>query len=408
MPVQTRQYLFLILWTAFCFGLTLSPALISISQAGLALLGLLSFKWSSFSNKEKTSLILFIGFYLVSAISFIYSIDTAEASRKLILKLPILLFPLIYQSFKDNLKLYPYLLLIFSYAIFLPAAVSVYNYFSNKQLFDMLILQSKPLPVEFGYGIYHIQFSILLALSILLGADFLIRKFKSDLDWKWYTLLTITACNFLFIHILSARTGLLSLYIGAGIYFFNVLRKMGGRKLVLGALIGIGLIASLFIFSTSLKNRLSNTVKDFQVAWNNDDPNDYSFALRVQAWKNAFDIIGREPWGVGIGDAEKAIFDNYEFTNKKIEKENRKNPHFQMLESAVQSGWLSIAFYVALLFQLAIAHRKNLLLLGTVLLLYTASCFESILERQASVAAFALFIAFALAMGSVAKLTKSN
>jgi hypothetical protein len=44
--------------------------------------------------------------------------------------------------------------------------------------------------------------------------------------------------------------------------------------------------------------------------------------------------------------------------------------------------------------------NKNALLASVTLLLFLASCFESILERQASVVAFVAFIALALAFGS--------
>lgn len=395
MPVQVRQIAFLLFWTAFSFGLTLSPALISIGQAGIALVGIFSLKSDLLGKNEKWLSIAFIAFFLSGALSYFYSENSAEAIRKLILKLPILLFPFFIFAFKIVSTKRIWLILIFSYSVFLPAAVSVYNYFLNKQLFDILILESKPLPIEFGYGIYHIQFSILMAISILIGADYLVKN-RSKRDLNWYFLSTLTIFNFIFIHILSARTGLLSLYLGAALYMFIALKKLGGKWLIYGFLSAIGIILVMTFASSSLKNRLKNSVEDFKVVWKGQDPNDYSFALRVQAWKNSIDLIKKNPMGVGIGDAESSLFNNFSSSNPRVLKDNRKNPHFQLLESGAQSGIISMILYLLIFAISWIKFRQNNLLHSIMLLLFVASCFESILERQASVAAFAIFAAYAL------------
>ena len=395
MPVQVRQIAFLLFWTAFSFGLTLSPALISIGQAGIALVGIFSLKSDLLGKNEKWLSIAFIAFFLSGALSYFYSENSAEAIRKLILKLPILLFPFFIFAFKIVSTKRIWLILIFSYSVFLPAAVSVYNYFLNKQLFDILILESKPLPIEFGYGIYHIQFSILMAISILIGADFLVKN-RSKRDLNWYFLSALTIFNFIFIHILSARTGLLSLYLGAALYMFISLKKLGGKWLIYGFLSAIAIILVMTFASSSLKNRLKNSVEDFKVVWKGQDPNDYSFALRVQAWKNSIDLIKKNPMGVGIGDAESSLFNNFSSSNPRVLKDNRKNPHFQLLESGAQSGIISMILYLLIFAISWIKFRQNNLLHSIMLLLFVASCFESILERQASVAAFAIFAAYAL------------
>lgn len=394
MSVQVRQYAFLLFWAAFSFGLTLSPALISIGQAGLALIGILSLKSFTISKEEKYLSILFMAFYLSSAISCLYSDDSSEAIRKLILKLPLILFPFFIFSFKTIKNQAFWIICIFSYSIFFPAAVSVYNYFLNKQLFDILILESKPLPIEFGYGIYHIQFSILLALSILIGIDYLINHYANK-NIQWYTLLFLTGFNFAFIHILSARTGLLSLYVGVALYMILKFNRLGKKWMLLGLTSALAMLVLMITISSSLQNRIKNTAQDLKVVWEGKDPNDYSFALRVQAWKNATKLIAKHPFGVGIGDAEKKLFEQFATTNPQVMPENRKNPHFQLLELGAQSGLLSMLLFLSIFIYGCVSIKKQNLLKSILLLLFTASCFESILERQASVAAFAVFTAMA-------------
>jgi O-antigen ligase len=391
------------IWGLLAFSFSLSPALISISFILLSAIGLLQLNLKEFTKFELALSALFVLFFLSSAASFLYSQNTDEASRKLILKLPILCFPLVFNALKKTeSKHFASIVLIGLYAMYLPALVSVYNYISNKTLFDQLILESKPLPIEFGYGIYHIQFSILLAISVVLGVYVLLHRKSWDLSALNKTFIgIISLLNFIFLHILSARTGLLALYFGLLMIFVPVLIKMPLRNKIISIIAGLLLPILILSASSSLRNRLRNTAADFEVAWSGKDANDYSFAMRVQAWKNATQVIKKNALiGVGIGDADKVLKENFAQMNSSISPANRKNPHFQFLETATQSGLVSACIFLMILaFSLSRNSNKNSLLASIALLLFLASCFESILERQASVVAFATFIALALAFG---------
>jgi O-antigen ligase len=398
MTYTPKQSLFIVLWLAFCFGMTLSPALISISMGLMALMGLLYFKTVEFSRRDKTIALLSVLLFLSGAFSYFYSENSEEAFRKIILKLPLLLLPLLILAFKQNKAIQTVLLFIFSYSIYLPGIVSVYNYLSNKTLFDQLILESKPLPVEFGYGIYHIQFSILMALAIVIGIYYCIERFKEKSSLVYKSIALLTFFNFVFIHILSARTGLLGCYAGILIIAIYALRKAGKKAFIISLSAGIMVPVIMITLSSSLQNRLRNSITDLKVVMQDANPNDYSFAMRVEAWKNAIDVIKRSPLsGVGIGDAEKVLQENFEHFNPAIEKDNRKNPHFQMLESAVQSGLPALILLLFLFIYGIVTGIRPMPLSAAILtLLFLSSCFESILERQASVAAFAVFIAWGL------------
>ena len=403
MRKEWMQKATVLLWGILAFSFSLSPALISISFIGLSIIGLLQFKFREFSKFEIIISLLFVLFFLSSAASFLYSQNTEEASRKLILKLPILCFPLVFNALKKiDSKHFVSIVLIGLYAMYLPAIVSVYNYLSNKTLFDQLILESKPLPIEFGYGIYHIQFSILLAISIVFAVYLLLQRNKWNLSKINVAIIsTIGIANFIFLHILSARTGLLAMYIGLLIILLPVVLKLPFRNKIIALSLGVTLPLMMFAISSSLRNRVSNSLADFEVAWNGKDANDYSFAMRVQAWKNAIQVIKKNPLlGIGIGDADKELQYNFAQMNSSITPANRKNPHFQFLETASQSGLISASLYLLIVIVSIFGQsNKNYLLASMALLLFLASCFESILERQASVVAFSAFMALSLAFG---------
>lgn len=399
MKYQAKQLLFLLLWLSFCMGMTLSPALISISLGLIALLGIPGFSALGLSKTERTISLAAVLFYLSGALSYFYSDNSDEALRKILLKLPILLVPFIIQSFKKQAEIKTQLLIIFCYSVYLPGIVSVYNYLSNKTLFDQLILESKPLPVEFGYGIYHIQFSILLAIAIVAGTYYCINQYSNRRNINYFSIASLTILNFFIIHILSARTGLLGCYAGLIIIAISTLRNAGRKTFWISVSAAMILPLIVFSLSSSLQNRIKNSVEDLRVVLNQANPNDYSFAMRVEAWKNAVDVIKQAPLsGVGIGDAEKTLHDNFEHFNPSIEKDNRKNPHFQLLESAVQSGIPALILLLFLfIYGISVNLRNAPLAAAFFMLLLLSSCFESILERQASVAAFAVFIGWGLA-----------
>ncbi len=371
----------------------------------ICLLGLFSIRDLNLGRQGALLAIAFLVLYAFFLLSYLGSDNKEEALRILVLKIPVLLFPLAFMAIRQlSAKAWTWLGIVINYALYLPAIVSVYNYLLNKELYDDLILQSKPLPVEFGYGILHINFSILLACVILFGILQLLRTYKKgQLGLPFYFLSFLVLANFIFIHILSARTGLVGLYAGIAIvciYLFSFLPFRKSRWVIAGIVIGPVILVML---SGSLKNRITNTVEDLKVVMEGRNANDYSFAMRVKAWQNSWDVIKKNKWlGVGIGDAENDLKQNFATFDKDILPENRKNPHFQFLETAVQSGLIA-AFIYLFIFVTGFIKRDgkyNFALIAFLMLLLVASCFESILESQVSVIAFVLFVALGALMPS--------
>ena len=404
MEIKKDQFsgLIVLVCLGLFFGFTLSPALMSIGLIGLACLGIFSIKQAQFSSTERLISIGMVLFYLLMAVSYFYSSNSDEAQRKLILKLPILIFPLLLISLQTIQSAHRVWIIIgLSFAVYLPGVVSVYNYWSNKDLFDQLILESKPLPIEFGYGIYHIQFSILLSVSVILNAFALLYQehIISNVFQK-RLLLFLAVTNTLILHILSARTGLLAFYVGALTLLIAQFRHLSLKIKSATLMLLITLPVLMYYTSVSFKNRMLNSIEDFKVAWTGKDANDYSFAMRVQAWKNASQLIKAHPLtGVGIGDADQALFEQFKTSNPSILPQNRKNPHLQLLETAVQSGIISSLILLGMFLYMSM-QKPNIVLRATSNMLLIASCFESLLERQSSVIGFAFMLAFAMSIAS--------
>lgn len=406
-----KSFFLFVFWSLFCFGLTLSKSLISIGFIGVVIVGIISFKKYNLSSSEKKIGLVLVISFMLTALSLIFTNNFNTSFDKIILKLPLLLIPFAVFSFKNVTENFRHkMIVVFNYAMFLPAVVSVYNYLINKTLFDDLILQSKPLPVEFGYGLYHIQFSVLLAAAIVLGVIALLQNTIRNNQMTFWFLLVLVGVNIVSLHVLSARTGLLSLYAAAFVVIYQYFKKIEIKKKVTISALVILLPLLFILFSTSLKNRIFNTYEDLKVTVSGKDANDYSMAMRVAAWYNAFDVIKENPLlGVGVGNVDAVLKENFEEFNPQITPQNRKNPHNQFIETAVESGVLNgvlLLLFFGLLLFLKFDKQTKLSLSAIGILFFTACLFESLLERQSTVVGIVMIVAFIL--GSNTKTDSEN
>jgi O-antigen ligase len=378
-----------------------SQALMSIAMGAILLVGLLFLpeflKTCKVQPLLKYVSIVMAAFLLLHLLSLLHSDNQTEALRKISLKLPLFLSPLLWIPLsKLQLKQLQYIFLVFLYFVYITGAVSVIIYLKNKVYFDELILQAKPIPLFFGYGIYHIQFSLLNAIAALVGLYQLVFYTKTLPKWSFYLTLSFTIGSILSLHILSARTGILSFYVGLMSVILYVLLKKGNRKIAVRYLLILLVLPVVSIlFSDSLKNRIINTQEDLHTIVNKENPNDKSIAMRVEAWKTGIFLIKQNPlWGVGLGDLEEEMQAAYLLNKTLLSDFNRKNPHNQFIETGVHMG-LPGTLILFLLFVVLCYHlRRNPLSLGVLICWLSSFFFESMLERQVSVFAFSYFLFF--------------
>lgn len=262
--------------------------------------------------------------------------------------------------------------------------VSVSNYFIHRQELDLLLLQSKAIPI-FG-GMHHIHFGILNAISILIISYLLLFSKHKRYRGVFATLLIVFLICF---HILSSRTGLVSLYasIGVSLVIYAFVKK-DYKSSIAVILVVLAVNALAFSFSSSFKNKFANSVEDIE-SWDQSESINYkSMGMRIESYKNSLEIIKKNMWfGVGTGDMEHVIQVSYEDRNTVLYKENRIGPHNQFLEFGIKYGLLGIIYMLVFFFYWFKRALKplDMLLLSSVLLLLFSSQFESLLERQVSI-----------------------
>lgn len=372
-------------------GILFAPALGSIGLMLAMLAGL----WSLLRKESNAAAygsdlhlfwpfpILILWLVLVSAISG----WDKESTRLLILKLPLLLLPLLLAGARQmGSKQRELLACIAVWSVYAAATASTLVYLSDMDWYNQLVLESKPMPVL--VRMHHIEFSVFHAGSVLAGLWLWSQRKHSTLPRiaLWFTLFA-AGMNLLTIHLLSARTGLLALYAGLAFWALLAARQQLRRFLLpaLGALV-IALLA--FRYLPSLNNRMRNSLEDLQTVNRQTDPNDRSFAQRVEAWKAAAHLLQEEPvTGLGMHDLSAAMDAAHTAQGSRVLPWNRKMPHNQYLESGIQGGWPALCLCILAIGWSMVAawRRSHTLLFAFLAMAGVAFIFESLMEQQSGV-----------------------
>lgn len=292
----------------------------------------------------------------------------------------------------------------FLYAsVCLVGLLSAINYWLHQEEINQLLLQSKHIPI-IG-GMHHIYFGILNALLVLTKIAEWITNTNRE-KTKWLRIEDISAIFiFIWLHILTSRTGLYAFYLVIPIViftalYFNVKSFKKLHWIIIPLLIMPIISYQLF---PSFKNKIANTTEDLKATQKGgEEVNFKSMGMRLEAWKNAISLIEQKLWfGHGAGNVESAMQRQYKTAHSELLEENRIGPHNQFFEFAIKFGISGAMLLLFLLFWLIFdAFRtKNLKLIGLVVFLSIILCLESVLERQQGVILFTLVYYLALPLG---------
>jgi len=253
-----------------------------------------------------------------------------------------------------------------------------------------MVLESKPVPIY--SNVYHIEFSVFLAVFTALGLLFLFQNRNRWGEWMFILLIIAVVLNIANLHILTARTGILTFW--AALTGFVVAFGFNPFKRPLfwiTAIAGVILILAI----PSSRNRMWNSWEDFNAIRKGQDLNNKSFGQRWIAWQVAGNII-QSHWvkGVGMQNVAEAMHVEYAKNGNNLKEYNRIMPHNQYLENSLQSGVLAgLVFFTGLLGGIRDGWRKrNAGILGFCLAFAVACMFESLLERQTGVMLFAFLL----------------
>lgn len=333
--------------------------------------------------------VVFVLLLLVPAFSVFWSDDKAYWLRLVQTRLPFLVLPWAFANrptLSDRqLKSVLYLFVWFMVVVCLAVGINLFWHY------DAILEglgRGNPIPVPRS----HVRFSLILGTSILAGGWLWTQKFWIWRAWERVALGIAVVFLFGFIHVLSVRSGLFSLYAAM---FFGLIwyvwksRRWATGLIVLGLMV-VGLWAAVESIP-SLKMRIAYMQWDWGRFKHENDGHLYSDGARWISLKTGWHIWTENPvLGVGAGDllsetkkTTARLFPNY--------AEDPRLPHNEFLFIMASTGLIGLLLSLVAFFYPWYQARENFLYLALQLMALASFLIECTIENAIGAAWFLFY-----------------
>lgn len=365
-------------------------------RPGFPWLGLRRRLWENTESWRRytPNLMIAIPFLLVLVSGF-WSSDFSYTLERLRIKLPFLVLPWAFAGIPRFSRKEYRLVLYFLIGLMALACLYVgFNYLLNFDQINQLIGMGKTIPTPSN----HIRFSLVLCFAILSGIYLLREGAVLRYSWERRVLVLVTVFLFVFIHMLSVRSGLLALYAALFVWLLRyvVLTRRWAVTAVAAGLLFLLPAAAYQVFP-SLRAKIAYARWDIlqhrQGAGANYSDSDRLTSLEV-GWKVAKEA---PVFGVGAGDLKREVTEEYAEGNYQ-EAQIQKMPHNQLLTILAGTGIAGLAVFLAGFFH-PLFYRKNyrdFLFLGLHAVVFLSFMMENTIENNFGVSFFLLFLLLGL------------
>jgi len=299
--------------------------------------------------------VLWVGYY---AVSYFWSANNGNWHERIETKLPFLILPLAFTFLpalsKKQLRLYTVFAAILLWAGIIYTAII---YFHDPIYYQKQYSYSNILPVLMGND--HICFSITVTLYIIWSISFWQQLGSKIL--KWFIGISIAALV-IYLHFLSAKTGLFALYLfflAWGIYIAMKKNKTLGIGILAGGALFV-FIAFTYIPTFKLRTMyVFNTYREYK---SGNVSVDFSDMGRMVSYDIATKLIKEHPLaGVGAGDILDEMKKGYDRWYPQVRDEQRLFPHNQFLTVGLGCGIPAMLLFAVWAFfpLFKFSHGKN-------------------------------------------------
>ena len=394
---RLSQYLLFVASLAAVIGLFASRALVALSPilglvAALAQPKLRAGLRSCLRLQTVLNMVLL---YLFWVVSVVYTSELDVWQHEVYRKAPLVMVPLIFALAVPLSVWQRYMVGLLYVGLATVLALATFsNYLLDPEEGNRLIGIGHNVPAV--TGVFHIHFSIMLALAFFIAL--LLRRSPLSTLKVRVALIGCAVLLFLIMHVLAYRTGLLVLY--GMILLDAVLLIVLKRRFVLGlimlaAMIGLPLLA--YYTLEPVQNRVRISLDDLNEYQAGRDINDYSMSKRLAAWQTAIIVASQHPLlGVAPADVDAAMIDQYSYKNFGLLPKNWVMTHNQYLEAVVGGGVVGLLLWLLVLFGpfLQPAQRQNPYVVHFLLMMSIANLVDSLLQMQIGFNLFVFFYGF--------------
>lgn len=352
------QYVFIFSLMLFMFGISWSVFLVSNSIIFLSLLILADtqesnapLKWNINWKKDldemlrQPFLLSMILFFFSVFVSGLWSENLKEWAWFTRMQLPFLLLPLVFLKYGSYLKSYWNLLLsLFLTTLLLGSLWITFDYLSNFDTYNLELIKGNPIITH----ISHVRYSMLVAIASILTLHLVLRPQLIPKPIPRWVVIMSFLFFFLFNHIISAKTGLIGMYIALIVYFvIHFLKQQKKKELFISLILLIAAVFLCFYFLPSLQQKFYYTL--YQIAeFKRGKWLYYSDTERWVSWQMGWEMICHEPiMGTGLGDLKQQTENTYqECLNTSL----FKLPHNQFLFSWAFTGMAGLLSLLSLVY----------------------------------------------------------
>jgi len=241
----------------------------------------------------------------------------------------------------------------------------------------------------------HVRFAIMIALGFFTGG-YILSQTRSLPRWLKTVLYAGTGLMFVYIHLLAARNGLLSLY--AGLLFligYYIIKK--GKLLAGTGIVFLFLLMPLLALRNfpSFSNKWAYMKWDYEMYRAQRWELNTSDMVRLSSIDLAWEIIREKPLlGAGFGDLRGEMDSLYQMRRPGFTPENRFLPISEFAYIGAGAGFLGLLlFLVGIFIPLLIHHNyRNVFFSLSCLCIYITFFTETTIELQRGKTLFLFFI----------------
>jgi len=233
-------------------------------------------------------------------------------------------------------------------------------------------------------------------LSVFIGVSFFISLLyipKAKTLFQKIAIIAISLIQITAIFLLVGRINIIALVlILLGFFTVKLIRK---KKYLVVALLYLGTALSLVLIYRYGPDKFSSR---FEKAVSSDEGNSLKIDdSRIYIWEAASNIIAKNFWiGVGIGDTEEALVNEYSLIGFEFGTEKKFNSHSQVLQTQLGTGVAGSLILLLLFFLLlwkSYQNRDDLLFCIALYIIISMST-ESVFIRHWGVTAFTCLLLF--------------
>ncbi len=347
-------------------------------------------KWLNL--KKNKSILFFVSLYFLYLIGLLYSDNIQYGLMDIVLKLPFVIFPLIYFSAETAKKtnFFRDIIIAFVFAGFIGTLISLshsaFLYSSSHDIFDFYY-NTLAYFIHPSYYAMQLNFSIIALLWLVLKKNSVINK-KQPLVYFLIFYFSV------FVVFLNSKVGIMFL---ALICFYVVYLFIKLKRYLSGSVLILIVALSVFYIVRNFPGITNRIVSATEIVSNYSDianSTNEGTAERILIWKTSLEIIS-ENWvvGVGTGDVKDVLLAKYKTNGISGAFKKKLNAHNQFLQTFISLG---ITGFLLLMLMFAYAvfisiKTGNIVYFFFIVLLMLNLLVESMFETQSGIVFYSFF-----------------